>query len=230
MRLRKPIDAETEQLNRLTDLITCMDSIRGYRRRSSVALGDKFGALKGRAASQANKIWKEVKPDVDRIVDMPLQIPGIPTMIRMNHYLRISSRIFLIFFAIIVGAFFVPAYRPYLGLFRELWFFSFVILGLVITTYGAIALDYRIRRKVVQFEKETIDRYEKNVQKIARACQRLIDLLRDEIRRTRKDPYDFPIRLFYDDYDGIQIIDSFNPRIMLFFKQKFKVYVAIVSV
>jgi hypothetical protein len=95
---------------------------------------------------------------------------------------------------------------------------------------AAIALDYRIRRKVVQFEKETIDRYEKNVQKIARACQRLIDLLRDEIRRTRKDPYDFPIRLFYDDYDGIQIIDSFNPRIMLFFKQKFKVYVAIVSV
>lgn len=226
---RKPVDPETEQLNRLTDLITCLDSIRGYRRRSSVNLDKKFEALKGRAAGQANKIWKEVQPDVDRIVDMPAQIPRVPAMIRMNHYLRIASRIFLILFAIILGAFFVSAYRPYLGFFREVWFFAFVIFGLVITTYGAIALDYRIRRKVVKFENETIEKYKKNVEKVAKACQRLIDILRDEIRRGRKDPYNFPVKLFYDDYDGIKVIDSFYPRALLFFKQKFKVYIAIVS-
>ncbi|MEM4262544.1 MAG: hypothetical protein QXY98_02260 [Thermoplasmata archaeon] len=223
------MDPETEQLNRLTDLITCLDSIRGYRRRSSVGLDKKFEALKGRSASQATKIWKEVQPDIDRIVNMPTEIPGVPTMIRMNHYLRIASRIFLILFAIILGAFFVSAYRPYLGFFREVWFFAFVILGLVITTYGAIALDYRIRRKVVKFENETMDKYEKNVEKVARACQRMIDILRDEIRRSRRDPYDFPVKLFYDDYDGIKVTDSFYPRSLLFFRQKFKVYIAIVS-
>lgn len=229
MRVRKSIAPEIEQLNRLTDLITCLDSIRGYRRRSSINLDEKFDALRGRAAEQAIKIWKGVKPDVERIVDMPARIPGVPAMIRANHYLKIASRVFLILFAIIIGAFFVPAYRPYLGFFRELWFFAFVIFGLLLTTYGAIALDYRIRRKVIKFENETIAEYEKNVQKVAKACQRLIDILSDEIRRARKDPYDFPIKLFYDDYNGIKVIDSFYPRTMLFFKQKFKVYLATVS-
>lgn len=217
-----------EQIVPLTDLITSLDSLRGYRRRSSQNLDEKFRRIGGMGYPDLRKLWGDIEDDVKAIVDMPLKIPSVPGLIRLNYYLRLTSRIFFILLVIVLATRIVRAWRPLAGdIGQNIWLLIAVVLGSVIAMNGEVMVDYMIRRKVIAYEKETEQRYSRNVLKLKRATQTVIDRLGKEIRQGRMDPKDFPFYVFYDDYDGIEVIGTKTPRSMLIFKKKYKVYTAV---
>jgi len=217
-----------EQIVPLTDLITTLDSVRAYRRRSSQNLEEKFRRLGEMGYSDLRKLWWEIEDDVNTIVDMPLKIPRVPRLIRLNLYLRLTSRLFFILLVIVLATRIVRAWRPLVGDFgQNIWLLIVVVLGSVFAMNGEVVVDYLIRRKVVQYEKETEQRYSKNVLKLKKATQTVIDRLVGEVGQGRKDPRDFPFYVFYDDYDRIEITASKTPRSMFIFKKKYKVFTAI---
>jgi hypothetical protein len=90
-------------------------------------------------------------------------------------------------------------------------------------------MDFLIRRRIVRYEMATEDQYSKHVARLKIATQKVITVLEREIKRLKKNPNDFPIMLFFPDYDKITVIRTRTPRSMGIFKKKFKVYTAIVK-
>lgn len=220
-----------EQLVPLTDLITSLDSVRAYRRRGSQNLEEKFKRVGGMGYSDLRRLWHGIEGDVKAIVDMPLNIPEVPRLIRLNYALRLVGRLFFIMLVILLAARLVRAWRSVLGeaLGGNLPLLISVVIGAVVAMNGEVIIDYIIRRKVVDYETRTEDRYKKHVNKVRDAVQTVIDRLARESKQSRKDPSELPFHLFFDDYDNIEVISEKTPRSMLIFKRKFKVYTAIVK-
>ena len=220
-----------EQLIPLTDIITSLDSVRAYRRRSSQNLDEKFKRIGGMGFPDLRRLWPGIEGDVKTIVDMPLNIPGVPRLIRLNYALRLLGRIFFILLVVVLAARLVRAWRPLLGeaLGDNLPLLIVIVLGAVISMNGEVVADYVIRRRVVEYESLTEERYKKHVNRVKGATQTVIDRLAEDTKQSKKDPKDFPFHLFFDDYDNIEVIQEKVPRSMLIFKRKFKVYTAIVK-
>lgn len=221
-----------EQITPLTDVISSLDSMRAYRRRAGQNLEAKFERLGGMGYPELRKMWWDIEDDVKRIVEMPLEIPRIPLLIRLNLYLRLVGRIFFILLVVVMASRLVPAWRPYLGpvLGDKLWFLIFVVVGGVAALNGEMVIDYIIRRRIVRYEKETERKYAKNVTSLKNATQKVINQLRREVKAGQRDPSDFTFKLFYTDYDGIEVTSSKVPRSMVLFKRKFQVHTARVTI
>ncbi|MGQ9586784.1 MAG: hypothetical protein ACUVT7_00150 [Thermoplasmata archaeon] len=227
---KAPVVRKDEQITPLTDVITSLDSVRAYRRRSSQNLREKFERLGGMGYPELRKLWWAIEDDVGTIVDMPMDVPRVPAMIRLNFYLRLVGRIFFILLVIVLAARLVRAWRPYLGgLFGEsVWVVIIVVIGSVGALNAEVVVDYLIRRKIVRYEAETEQKYAKQVASLKKATQTVIDQLAREVKRSNKDAKDFPFHLFFDDYDGIEVISTKTPRSMFVFKKRFKIYTAVV--
>jgi len=220
-----------EQILPLTDVISSLDSIRAYRRRSSRDIDEKFRKLGGMGYPEARKIWNQVEDDIDRIVDMPMQIPAVPSMIRLTYMLRLMGRMFLILLVVVIAARFVKAWQSSLGelLGDNMWFLIFVVVGSLVGINGEMVVDFMIRRKIIKYEKSSEEKYRKNVDAVKKATQGLIDRLAKELERSQKDRADFSFQLFFDDYDGIEVVSSKTPRSLFVFKRDFKVFKAVVK-
>ncbi len=227
---KAPVVRKEEQITPLTDVITSLDSVRAYRRRSSQNLREKFERLGGMGYPELRKLWWAIEDDVGTIVDMPMQVPRVPTMIRFNFVLRLVGRIFFILLVIVLASRLVRAWRPYLGgLFGEnIWVVIIVVAGSVGALNAEVVIDYLIRRKIVRYEAETEKRYSKQVASLKKATQTVIDQLAKEVKRSNKDAKTFPFHLFFDDYDGIEVTATKTPRSMFVFKKRFKIYTAVV--
>jgi len=181
--------------------------------------------------SDLGKLWWNVEDDVKRIVDMPLQIPSVPSMIRLHFGLRLAGRIFLILLVIGIAARFVRAWRSSLGelLGHNMWYLIFVVVGSIVGINGEIIVDFMIRRKVIKYERASEEKYKENVEALKKATQTVIDRLAREIEHGQKKREDFPFHLFFDDYDDIEIVATKTPKSMFVFKRSYKVYTAIVK-
>lgn len=229
---KAPIQRRDEQILPLTDVISSLDSLRAYRRRSSIGLDEKFRRLKGMGYSELGRLWGDIKDAVEEIVEMPLRIPGVPRLIRLHAYLRLAAVLFMILFVIVFAALFVRAWRTTLGdlLGDQLWLFLLVVIGTVVTFNGAAVVDYRIRRRIIRYEEETQARYAASVAQLKRGAQAAISQLVREVGQADKDPGQFPFELFFTDYEGVEVVETKTPRVLLLFKKKFQVYTAIPKV
>lgn len=225
------VSRRDDQIIPLTDVITSLDGVRAYRRRNSQGLDEKFQRLGSMGYSELGKIWWQVEDDVKRIVDMPMQIPRVAAMIRLNYALRLVGRIFMILLVIGFAARSIRAWRSSLGelLGHNMWFLIIVIVGSIVGINGEIVTDFLIRRKVIEYERASEEKYKENVEAVKKATQTVMNRLAREIKVSQKDRGDFPFHLFFDDYDGIEVVSVKTPKSMFVFKRSYKVFTAVVK-
>lgn len=226
---KAPVARREEQIKPLTEVITSLDSMRAYRRRSGQNLEEMFSRLGGMGYPELRKIWWDIDEDVRDIMEMPLKVPRVPLLIHLNLYLKIIGRVFLIVLVLILAGRLVRIWEPVLGeLFGDrLWLLILVAVGGLVAINGEVVVDYIIRRRIVRYEEESKQEYAEHVENLKQAAQKVISQLVREVRHARKDPGEYPFFLFFDDYEGIEVTKVKTPRSMGIFKRKFSVFTAI---
>jgi hypothetical protein len=170
-------------------------------------------------------MWVKARPAAEKIVDMPLRIPGAKETIRRLAWLKVANRVFLIALIFFIAIQIVPIWRRTLG--SEFLSGNGLILAgafialVVISMNLATVWDYRLRKKIVAYEEATMDEYAPAREKMKECVSKMMRSLAREIGRTKKNPDYYGLVLYFDDYDNIEVKDKWRPKTMFFFKKSY---------
>ncbi|MGB9675995.1 MAG: hypothetical protein ACPL0C_02250 [Candidatus Bathyarchaeales archaeon] len=217
---------EKEELNNLCDLIITLDSVRAFRRPNPEVI--KAGFQKT-GSKEFTEMWKEIRHDVEKIAYTPLNIEGLPSLMRVVAILKMLVPI-ASFLMILTLA---TRLRP----FEKLLVPPFTIfkdpLALVLTTtfslatmIALMATDYTIRRRVIKYEESHMDKFSKGRERIKKVIEKLVEKLAKELKRNKEDPNKYKMMLFYK-YRGLKVVKEKRGRI---FKRKYPLYEVICSI
>lgn len=214
-----------------TSLARCIvlcDDIRAYRRKDVEMIDAQFSALKKSRFSEYYDMWTKARPSAEKIVDMPLQIPGVKGLIRSVSLLKLLNKIFLIFVVLFIAFQLVPIWRRSLGSDflggTGLYLLIGTVLVVVVTLNIISLLDYRIRKKVIAYEEETMDKYAPAREKMKECVSRMLKSLAREAKRSGKDPNYYGLVLYFDDYGSIEVVNKWRPRSLGIFKKSYHHY------
>jgi hypothetical protein len=212
----------------LARCIVLLDDIRAYRRKDPEQIEAQFAPLKKSRFKDIYDMWIKARPAAERIVDMPLKIPGAKETIRRLAWLKVANRVFLIGLIFFIALQIVPIWRRTFGsdflsgngliltgVFVVLWVVSMNI---------ATVMDYRLRKKIIAYEETTEDKYAPERDKMKECVDKMMKSLAREIGRTKVNPDYFGLVLYFDDYDNITVIDKWKPKSMFFFKKSYNHY------
>lgn len=214
-----------------TSLARCIvlcDDIRAYRRKDVEQLETQFSALKKSRFSEFYDMWVKARPSAERIVDMPFQITGVKQLIRAVSIVKLLSKVFMILVVLFISFQIVPIWRSTLGGdFLNgvgLYILIAVVLAIVTSLNVVSLLDYRIRKKVIAYEEETMDKYAPAREKMKECVSRMMRALARESKRSGKDPNYYGLILYFDDYDSIEVVDKWRPKSLGLFKKSYNHY------
>ena len=224
LRKKKEEDSETT----LARCIVLLDDIRAYRRKDPEQIESQFEPLKKSRFKDIYEMWVKARPAAEKIVDMPLKIPGAKETIRRLAWLKVANRVFLIGLIFFIALQIVPIWRRTLGSdFLSgnglILAGAFVIL-VVVSMNIATVMDYRLRKKIVAYEESTMDQYAPARDKMKECVNKMMRSLAREIGRGKKDPDYYGLVLYFDDYDNIEVTDKWRPKSMFFFKKSYNHY------
>ncbi|MCU0852939.1 MAG: hypothetical protein MUC90_06805 [Thermoplasmata archaeon] len=221
LRRKKEEDPETT----LARCIVLLDDIRAYRRKDPEHIEAQFEPLKKSRFRDIYDMWVKARPAAEKIVDMPLRIPGAKETIRRLAWLKVANRVFLIALIFFIAIQIVPIWRRTLG--SEFLSGNGLILAgafialVVISMNLATVWDYRLRKKIVAYEEATMDEYAPAREKMKECVSKMMRSLAREIGRTKKNPDYYGLVLYFDDYDNIEVKDKWRPKTMFFFKKSY---------
>jgi len=221
LRRQKEEDSETT----LARCIVLLDDIRAYRRKDPEQIEAQFDPLKKSRFKDIYDMWVKARPAAEKIVDMPLKIPGAKETIRRLAWLKVANRVFLIALIFFVALQIVPIWRRTLG--HEFLSGNGLILAgvfvvlVVVSMNIATVMDYRLRKKIVAYEETTMDQYAPARDKMKECINKMMKSLAREIGRAKKDPDYYGLVLYFDDYDNIEVTDKWRPKSMFFFKKTY---------
>jgi len=215
-----------EELYNLCDLIITLDSIRAFRRPNPELI--KAGFQKA-GSKEFTEMWKEIRHDVEKIAYTPLNIKGLPPLMRLVAILKLLVPIasFLMILTLMTR----------LRQFEKLLASPFTIfkdpLALVLTTsfslttmIALMATDYTIRRRVIKYEESHMDKFSQGRERIKKVIERLVEKLAKELKRSKEDPNKYKMILFYE-YKGLKVIKEKRGRII---KRKYPLYEVVCSI
>lgn len=216
---------EEDPSTTLARCIVLLDDIRAYRRKDIDQIDARFASLKKSRYDNIYSMWIKARPSAEKIVDMPLRIPGVKRAINRLAWLKVVNRVFLIFLVLFVALLIVPAWRRalgphYLGGNGLLLAAVFVLLVVVSMNLGNF-WDYRVRKKIIAYEESSMDEYSAARAKMKESVSRMLKELAREVDRSKKDPNYYGLVLYYDDYDNIEVVDKWKPKSMFFFKKSY---------
>lgn len=226
MLLRKQREEDPETT--LARCIVLLDDIRAYRRKDTEQIEKQFEPLKKSRFKDIYDMWVKARPSAEKIVDMPMKIPGAKETIRRLAWLKVANRVFLIGLIFFVALQIVPIWRRTLGsdfLSGNGLLFAAVFVVLVVVSMNiATVMDYRLRRKIIAYEETTIDQYAPARDKMKECVNKMMKSLAREIGRTKKNPDYYGLVLYFDDYESIEVTDKWRPKSMFFFKKSYNHY------
>jgi hypothetical protein len=212
-----------EELNNLCDLIITLDSVRAFRRPDPELI--KAGFQKT-GSKEFTEMWKEIKHDVEKIAYTPINIKGLPTLMRLVAILKIlvpiASFLMILTLATRLGPFEKLLIPPF-TIFKEPLAFVLTTTFSLATTISLMATDYTIRRRVIRYEESHIDKFGKGRERIKKVIEKLVEKLAKELKRNKEDPQKYKMILFYK-YKGLKVVKEKRGRI---FKRKYPLYEAI---
>jgi Fic family protein len=221
LRRKKEEDPETT----LARCIVLLDDIRAYRRKDPELIEAQFEPLKKSRFRDIYDMWVKARPAAEKIVDMPLRIPGAKETIRRLAWLKVANRVFLIALIFFIAIQIVPIWRRTLGsefLSGNGLILAGVFIVLVVASMNlATVWDYRLRKKIVAYEEATMDEYAPARDKMKECVSKMMRSLAREIGRTKKSPDYYGLVLYFDDYDNIEVKDKWRPKTMFFFKKSY---------
>lgn len=212
----------------LARCIVLLDDLRAYRRKDIEQVEEQFAPLKKSRFKDSYDFWAKARPSAEKIVEMPLKIPGVPKLIKTLGWLKVANRIFLIFLILFFAFQIVPVWRRSLG--HEfltgtgLAFLIVFVLLVVISLNFITFLDYRIRKKIIAYEASTIDEYAPARDKMKESVNKMMKSLAREVSRSKADPNYYGLVLYFDDYDNIEVVDKWRPKSMGLFKKSYNHY------
>ncbi|MBN1678182.1 MAG: hypothetical protein JW880_06545 [Candidatus Thermoplasmatota archaeon] len=226
MALRKKVEEDPETT--LARCIVLLDDIRAYRRKDPEQIEAQFEPLKKSRFKDTYDMWVKARPAAEKIVDMPMKIPGARETIRRLAWLKVANRLFLIVLIFFLAIQIVPVWRRTFGseflsgtgLILAGVFVALVVISMNIATIW----DYRLRKKIVAYEAATADEYASARDKMKECVNKMMKSLAREMIRTKKDPNHYGLILYFDDYDNIEVKDKWKPKTMFFFKKSYNHY------
>lgn len=223
MALRKKREEDPETT--LARCIVLLDDIRAYRRKDPEQIEIQFEPLKKSRFKDIYDMWTKARPAAEKIVDMPLKIPGAKETIRRLAWLKVANRMFLVALIFFVALQIVPVWRRTLG-HEFLSGYGLILAGVfvvlvVVSMNIAMVMDYRLRKKIVAYEESTMDQYASARDKMKESVNKMMRSLAREIGRNKEDPDYYGLVLYFDDYDNIEVTDKWRPKSMFFFKKSY---------
>ena len=223
-RRQKEEDPETT----LARCIVLLDDVRAYRRKDPEQIEEQFALLKKTRFKDFYDMWTKARPYAEKIAEMPTKIPKGRETIRLIAWLRVANRVFLIGLILFAALQIVPIWRRTLGseFIRGPGFvLAAVFVVLVVVTMNVVSvLDYRLRRRIVEYEEATMDEFAPAREKMKECVNKMMKTLAREVARSKKDPNYYGLVLYFDDYDNIEVVDKWKPKSMFFFKKSYYHY------
>jgi len=222
----KPPAEVREKLELFRYLIEVLDGVSVFRRASPEDIEDAFKSLKSATLTEE---WKKIRHYVRKIAYLPLEVPGVPELMRLGAYIRIFLPLTMIFAIIGLGHSLRPKLLPappFVATPERLAIF-FCISGLL--AVSLIVIDYKIRRKVIAYERAHRAKLGKGRAAVKKAVQKLIFAFARELRKHKVDPEKYKLTLFHRDYDGVKII-KVSRKLLKIFPRKYNMYQVVVEV
>jgi hypothetical protein len=212
----------------LARCINLLDDIRAYRRKDVEKIEQTFSRLKGSRFKEFYDMWVKLRPHAEKIVDMPMQVNGVRQMINRLAWVKLIGRVGLIVIILLLSLQIVPAWRRALGG-NPFGGQGIIYVGIVVVFVAALmnlssVMDYRIRKRVIAYEDATVDKYAPNRERMKEGVNRMLRSLGRESTRKGRDPRDFGLVLYFDDYDNIQVVKKWQPKSMGMFKKSYYHY------
>ena len=209
----------------LARCIVLLDDIRAYRRKDVEQIDAQFDVLKKSRFKDHYDTWVKARPAAEKIVDMPMKVPGAKKLIKTIGWMKVVNKVFLIFLVLFAAFQIVPIWRRTLGqdflsgagLTVVIAFVVLVVISLNVVTF----LDYRIRKKIIKFEDETMEEYAPAREKMKEAVSKMMKSLAREVARSKKSPDYYGLVLYFDDYENIEVVDKWRPKSMGVFKKSY---------
>lgn len=219
---------EEDPATSLARCIVLLDDIRAYRRKDVEQIDAVFSSLKKSRFKDHYDMWIKARPAVERIVDMPMRVPGVERMIRGLSWLKVVNRIALIGLVFFVAILIVPVWKRVLGAHpfggNEFLYATVFVIVVVVSMNIATLVDYRIRKRIVAYEAKTMDEYASARDKMKECVNKMMHSLAKDIRRTGGDPSYYGLVLYFDDYDHIEVVDKWAPKSMGIFRKSYNHY------
>jgi len=208
-----------EILTNLCETIVYLDSIRGFRRIEPEVIKMCFQRMR---SSEFTQLWKTIRHDVEKIAYTPMNIPGLPALMRLIAFLKLILPIVLGLMILSLAAH-LHTPLPLPEIFSE-WAVS-VIMQLLASAIIAllVVIDYIIRRRIINYEKTHKNKFSRGRERIKKVIEKLIVKLAMELRHLGEDPNKYKMEVFYR-YNGLKVIKESRGKI---FKRKYPVYTVI---
>ena len=162
-----------------------------------------------------SSLFERIKPDLDSIAFVPERMSGVPNLIKAAAVIR---QLFPLCFISFILALLIK-----LGIFKilnENLYYFFLITPVVIM-FAFVLTDQIVRRTIARYENEHPDLHKEEKKNIKRATEELLSSLNKNIRIYNLDPVKYRMRLYFDDYSGLDIEREYRERVMFVFKKKY---------
>lgn len=189
-------------------LIQKLDEFRAFKRSNPENLRSHF------STEGYSSLFERIRPDLKNIAFIPEKMPGVPNLLKAAAVIR---QLFPLCFISFVLAFLIK-----IGIFKilsENLYYFFMITPVVIL-FAFVFMDQVVRRMIGKYEDKHPDLHEKEKKNIKRAAEELLASLNREISIYKLDPIKYRMRLYFDDYSGLEIESEYRERVMFVFKKK----------
>jgi len=218
-------DEEIDRLRDLCKLISLMDSIRAFRR---VKLDEVEESFKNLEFSDVKRSWKDIKPAVRKIIELPYKSARIKDLIKKTYYAKYGISI----------AGFVSSFFLYIAMtcniYEVQW--AYYLCSILLKPYIAIPafaslpasiilfimMDYKTRKVIGEYEMTHREKLSLAKARIKEFIDWMIARLIEEMRRAKVDSSKIRLELYFKDYKGIKVLKVDRGR---FIKKRRPVYV-----
>ena len=219
---------EEDPVTTLARCIVILDDIRAYRRKDVEQIEALFSELKKSRFKEHYDMWIKARPYAEKIVDMPLKVEGVRSMIRTLAWVKVATRVALIALVFFIAMLLVPAWEKVLGPHpfggNGFLYASVAVVVMVVMMNVGQVIDYRIRKKIIAYEDATVDEYKPAREKMKDSVDKMMFTLARESIRKDVNRSDFGLVLYFDDYDHIEVVKQWKPKSIGLFKKSYNHY------
>lgn len=202
------VDNKKEGLYLLIDLITFLDGYRVAHCKDPAIIDKKISEEKMVGMSRnIKRIWKSVKRDLYKVANLPMSLPNVARLVKIQSVFRMIETIMLVLtFSLGLVSFLAHAPIFLQGI------LPMALIALLISFSSAFLLEKILGRKIAveidNFYKAHPGKFEKVFKRLKIIVQGLIDDLNVYVVKHKKNPEKIKLGLYNVDYSGIKIVNE----------------------
>lgn len=202
-RIKRSILARDEELETLAWLISVIDSYR-------VGMGVDIKGMRERVrklpSSSRVENWTQVYNDMKAITDLPFEKePKIKLYMNIFAFMKVLVRQAFLIIGFLIFIFMLTLTMPLVKSSEQ---FQYIVYGIIGAAWVVVAIRAFVRDKMKEFYYTHMKEYEKNEQRLQKACQQLIDRMGEALTQKRKDGKKYTFSVYQKDYKGITIVKN----------------------